>query len=217
MRLWCGLLLFLALGCASSITRLDGEFPTPIGRARGACEEAAWLVVAPTRVQVIEHSGRRATTRDDGVGLYKVGAKLPEPIPTVADSLRSELPSVDQHVAEVRSYDTRTWTAAGLGAASLIAIGVGTALFASAFKTDSVTGTPNTDGTQAGVGASLVLTGFGLGIAGLAVNPGQAKRTQAEAARYTFLPPKDSRAHVVRWTHMCNQAVRTRCERVASP
>ena len=217
MRWLCGPLLFLALGCASTVTRLDGEFPAPIGPARGACEQADWLVVAPTRVQLIERSGQRATTLDDSVALYKVGATHPEALPPLADSLRGELPGIDQRVDQVRSYDRRTWTAAGLGAAGLIAIGVGTALFVSAFKTDPVTDTPHTDGTQAGVGAGLVLTGFGLGIAGLAINPGQAQRSQAEAARYAFLPPKESRAQVVTWTQSYNQAVRTRCERAPSP
>ncbi|MEI9940162.1 MAG: hypothetical protein WDO69_23320 [Pseudomonadota bacterium] len=217
MRLLCGSLVFLVLGCASTVTRLDGEFPAPLGPARGACEQAEWLVVAPTRVQFIARNGHRSTSRDDGVALYKVGAKRPEPIPPLADALRTELPSVEQHVAQVQSYDRRAWTAAGLGVASLIAIGVGTALFASAFKTDPVTGQPATNGTQAGVGAGLVLGGFGLGIAGLAVNPGQALRSQAEAARYTFLPPKDSREHVVTWTQSYNQAVRIRCERAPSP
>jgi hypothetical protein len=217
MRLFCSPLLFLALGCASTVTRLDGEFPAPIGPARGACEQAEWLVVAPTRVQLIERGGRRATPRDDGVALYKVGATHPQAIPPLADSLRKELPSVDERVDQVRSYDTRSWTALGLGAAGLIAIGVGTALFVTGFKTDPVTEKPATDGTQVGVGAGLVLGGFGLGIAGLAVNPGQAERSQVEAARYTFLPPKDSREKVVTWTQSYNQAVRVRCERAPSP
>jgi hypothetical protein len=217
MRRFCSPLLFLALGCASTVTRLDGEFPAPIGPARGACEQAEWLVVAPTRVQFIERGGRRSTPRDDGVALYKVGANHPEAIPPLADSLRPHLPSVDEHVEQVRSYDTKSWTALGLGAAGLIAIGVGTALFVSAFKTDPVTEKPTTDSTQVGVGAGVALGGFGLGIAGLAINPGQAQRSQAEAARYTFLPPKDARENVVKWTQSYNQAVRARCERAPSP
>src|SRR3954466_1623533 len=136
MRLACGALLFVTLGCASTVTRLDGEFPAPIGPARDACEQANWLVVAPTRVQFIEKTGLRTTPRDDGVALYRVGAAKPEPIPEHAESLRAALPSVDEHVDRAHDYDTKTWTAAGLGAAGLIAIGVGTALFVSAFKTD---------------------------------------------------------------------------------
>ena len=217
MRLLCGALLLLPLSCASTITRLDGEFPAPIGPARGACEQEEWLVVAPTRVQFIERSGQRSTPRDDGVALYKVGAKHPEAIPPLAGSMQNELPGIDERVDRTRRYDTRTWAAAGLGAAGLIAIGVGTALFITAFKSDSETQKPITDGTQAGVGAGFVLGGFGLGIAGLAVNPGQAQRSQAEAARYAFLPPKDSREHVVTWTQSYNQSVRERCARAPAP
>src|SRR3954470_18991838 len=152
MRLACGALLFVTLGCASTVTRLDGEFPAPIGPARDACEQANWLVVAPTRVQFIEKTGLRSTPRDDGVALYKVGARHPEPIGNYADAMREQLPSVDEHVTRARNYDTKTWTAAGLGAAGLIAIGVGTALFVSSFKTDPATQDQKIDGTEAGVG-----------------------------------------------------------------
>ncbi len=217
MRLVCGALLFLTLGCASTVTRLDGEFPAPIGPARSACERGDWLVVAPTRVQFIEETGLRSTPRDDGVALYKVGARRPEPISTHADSLRQQLPSVDDQVDRAHSYDTKTWTAAGLGAAAIVAIGVGTALFVTSFKTDPATQGQKIDGTEAGIGGALVLGGFGLGIAGLALNPGQTERSRAEAARYAFLPPKDPRHAVVTWTQSYNQAVRDRCARAPSP
>ena len=216
MRAVCGGLLLLTMGCASTVTRLDGEFPAPIGPAKDACEQADWLVVAPTRVQFVEPSGLRSAPRDDGVALYKVGAKRPEPIPPLAGSMETNLPSVDEHVDKVHSYDTRSWAAAGLGAAGLIAITVGTALFVSSFKTNAQS-QQQIDGTEAGVGAGLVLGGFGLGIAGLALNPGQGERSRAEAARYVFLPPKDARENVVTWTQSYNQAVRTRCERAPSP
>jgi hypothetical protein len=216
MRAACGALLFLSLGCASTVTRLDGEFPAPIGPAKGACEEADWLVVAPTRVQFVEATGLRSTPRDDGVSLYKVGEKHPQPIPSLAGSMNTDLPGIDEHVDRAHSYDTKTWAAAGLGAAGLIAITVGAALFVSSFKTDA-NQQQKIDGTEAGIGSGLVLGGFGLGIAGLALNPGQAERSRAEAARYVFLPPKDSRDNVVTWTQSYNQAVRTRCERAPSP
>ena len=216
MRAACGALLFITLGCASTVTRLDGEFPAPIGPSKGACEEADWLVVAPTRVQLVEQNGQRSTPRDDGVSLYKVGAKHPESIPSLASAMNPDLPNIDEHVDKAHSYDTKTWTAAGLGGAALIAIGVGAALFASSFKTDA-NQQQKIDGTEAGVGAGLVLGGFGLGIAGLSFNPGQAERSRAEAARYVFLPPKDTRDSVVTWTQTYNQAVRTRCERAPSP
>jgi len=217
MRAVCGALLLVTMGCASTVTRLDGEFPAPIGAARGICEQADWLVVAPTRVQFIEKTGQRSTPRDDGVALYKVGAKRPEEIPPLAESLRPELPSVDEHVERAHRYDVKTWTAAGLGAAGIIALGVGTALFVSSFKTDPITQKQKVDGTAAGGGGALVLVGFGLGITGLALNPGQAERSRAEAARYAFLPPNDRRENVVTWTQSYNQAVRDRCERAPSP
>jgi hypothetical protein len=217
MKLLCGPLLLLALGCASTVTRLDGEFPTAIGPARSSCERAGWLVVAPTRVQFIEGGGKRSTRRDDGLALYRVGAQQPEAIPTLAEPLRAEVPGLEQRIQQTRSYDTRKWAAAGLGAAGLIAIGVGTALFVTAFKSDPVSQQPTTDGTQVGLGAGVALAGFGLGIAGLALNPGQAQRSQAEAARYAFLPPTDSPERVVTWTQTYNQAVRARCERGPSP
>src|SRR5882724_12621718 len=159
MRAACGALLFVTLGCASTVTRLDGEFPAPIGPAKGACEQADWLVVAPTRVQLVEQTGLRSTPRDDGVSLYKVGAKRPESIPSLAGATSSSyLPSVDEHVSKARSYDTKMWTAAGLGGAALIAIGVGAALFVSSFKTDA-NQQQKVDGTEAGIGAGLVLGG----------------------------------------------------------
>lgn len=216
MRVACSAFLFVTLGCASTVTRLDGEFPAPIGPAKGACEEADWLVVAPTRVQLVEKTGLRSTPRDDGVALYKVGAKRPESIPSLAGAMNVDLPNIDEHVDKAHSYDTKTWAAAGLGGAALIAIGIGAALFVSSFKTDA-NQQQQIDGTEAGIGAGLVLGGFGLGIAGLSLNPGQAERSRAEAARYVFLPPKDTKDSVVTWTQTYDQAVRTRCERAPSP
>jgi len=224
MRALCGALLLLLTGCASTVTRLDGEFPAPIGPAKNQCEKAEWLVVAPTRTEFIEPSGKHATPRDDGVALYRVGAKRPESIPALADQMGHESPTFSEHARVVRSYDSKTWAAAGLGAAGIVAIGIGTALFVSSFKTRDVRqgdGTLNqeqhVDGTEAGLGGGLVLGGFGLGIVGLALNPGQAERTRAEAARYVFLPPKDPRENVVTWTQTYNQAVRDRCARAPSP
>jgi len=224
MRVFCGALLILTTGCASTVTRLDGEFPAPIGAAKGECEKVDWLVVAPTRAKFVEPSGRHATPRDDGVALYHVGDRRPVSIPALADEMGHESPTFAEHSDIVRSYDTKTWAAAGLGAAGIIAIGVGTALFVSSFKTKSITqsdGTPGSqqdiDGTEAGIGGGLVLAGFGLSIVGLALNPGQAARSRAEAARYVFLPPKDPRENVVTWTQTYNQAVRDRCGRAPSP
>jgi len=224
MRVLCGALLMLTMGCASTVTRLDGEFPAPIGPAKNECEKTEWLVVAPTRAEFVEPSGKHTTQRDDGVALYRVGAKRPESIPALAGEMGHESPTFADHSDIVRAYDSKTWAAAGLGAAGLIAIGVGTALFVASFKTQSVKQSDGSvgqeqkiDGTEAGIGGGLVLAGFGLGIVGLALNPGQAERSRAEAARYVFFPPKDPRENVVTWTQTYNQAVRDRCERAPSP
>lgn len=224
MRVPCAALLLFTMGCASTVTRLDGEFPAPIGAAKTECEKAEWLVVAPTRAEFVEPSGRHATPRDDGVALYRIGARRPESIPSLAAQMGHESPSFADHSDIAHSYDTKTWSAAGLGAAGIVAIGVGTAIFIASFKTKNITQSDGTigqqqdiDGTEAGIGGGLVLAGFGLGIVGLALNPGQAERSRAEAARYVFFPPKDPRENVVTWTQTYNQAVRDRCERARSP
>jgi hypothetical protein len=224
MRLWCGALLILTTGCASTVTRLDGEFPAPIGPAKNECEKAEWLVVSPTRAQFVEPSGRLATPRDDGVALYRLGARHPESIPGLADEMGQGSPTFADHSDIAHSYDTKTWAAAGLGAAGIVAIAIGTVLVVSSFKTKNVTQSDGSlgqqqdiDGTEAGIGGGLVLAGLGLGIVGLALNPGQSERSRAEAARYVFLPPKDPRENVVTWTQTYNQAVRDRCKRAPSP
>ncbi len=218
MRALCSAVLILTTGCATTVTRLDGEYPTPVGPAKTECEKADWLVVAPTRAQFVEPSGKQATPRDDGVALYRVGSRKPEAIPDLAPKLGNGATTFGEHADIVRSYDANTWAAAGLGAAGVIAIAVGTAVFISAFKTKNTLESDGTtsqqqdvSGSRAGIGGGLVLAGFGLGITGLALNPGQAERARAETARYVFLPPKDPRENVVTWTQTYNQAVRDRC------
>lgn len=213
------MLLILTTSCASTVTRLDGEFPNPIGAAKNDCEKTDWLVVAPTRASFVEKSGKHSAHRDDGFALYHVGESRPVSLPSLADSMGHNSPEFAERSATVRSYDTRTWTAAGLGAAGILAIGIGTGLFIASFKTkNGATGQEQkVDGTEAGIGGALVLGGFGLGIAGIALNPGQAERSRAEASRYVFLPPQDKADQVVTWTQTYNQAVRDRCERAPSP
>lgn len=206
-------------GCASTVTRLDGEFATPAGRARDACERADWLVVAPTRAEVVEAGAKTAMPRDDGAALYRVGDKEPQSIIALGETLTHPPPRFDEHAEHVRKYDTKRIVAAGLGTAGVIAIGVGTALFISAFRSERV---QNPDGTsdeeqringgRAATGGITVGLGLGLGIAGIAVNPSHAERSRAEAARYVFLPPTDSRDSVLDYAERHNQAVRERCE-----
>jgi hypothetical protein len=220
MRALCGAVLLVQLGCASTVVRLDGEFETPVGAARTACEKEDWLVVAPTRAEFVDEKGRRSQTRDDGVALYRVGASRPESIPSLADDMGQDSPSFARHGPPVRSHDTKQVIAGSLGVAGVLAIVAGTILFVSSFETETVQAPDGTsdqqqriDGLRAGLGGGLVGVGFGLGIAGIAVNPGQAERSRAEAARYVFLPPEDRREEVVEMTAKYNQAVRARCER----
>src|SRR5690606_41276172 len=75
------LALLSTSGCATTVYRLDGEFETPAGRAAGPCEVRDWLVVAPTRAEIVPEGSKRSMTEDDGVGRYRGGEDAPEAIP----------------------------------------------------------------------------------------------------------------------------------------
>lgn len=214
--------LFLgSLGCASTVSRLDGDFAAPAGPARTDCEKQDWLVVAPTRAELFDSEGRREV-RDDGFGLYQVGARDPESIPSLADELGGSFGSFDRHREVVQPYDRKRVLAGSLGAAGLVALGIGTFLFVSSFSSDAggdngLEEDQSVDTSQAALGGVLVGVGFGLGIAGIAVSPGQAERSRAEAARYAFLPPDDSREAISGAVARRNQRIRERCGRAAAP
>lgn len=220
MRGVCALvLLTFASGCATTVHRLDGEHLTPAGLARTACEKQDWLVVAPTRAEFVDKHGVKSQTRDDGVGLYQVGATRPVSIPSLRDDMGGG-PMFLRHSEAVKSHDTKQAVASGLGVAGAIAVAVGTILFVSAFSTEqSSSGEENQKvaGGRLAAGGLTVGAGFGLGIAGISVNPGQAERSRAEAARYVFFPPQEPKEDVVEMTGRYNQAVRERCERPAAP
>lgn len=220
MRGFGVLLLFsLGSGCATTVHRLDGELKTPAGPARSECEQRDWLVVSPTRADFVDKNGIKSQTRDDGVALYRVGASRPESIPSLSDDMGGG-PSFARHAAAVRSHDTKQLVAGGLGIAGAIAVAVGTVLFVNAFGTErTATGDEEQkiSGGLLAAGAVTIGAGFGLGIAGITVNPGQAERSRAEAARFVYLPPEDPRADVLAMTGRYNQAVRDRCERRSAP
>jgi hypothetical protein len=220
MRGVCALvLLTFSTGCATTVHRMDGEFATPAGVARNDCEKQDWLVVSPTRADFVDKNGIRSQTRDDGVGLYRVGSSRPESIPALSDDMGGG-PSFERHSKAVRGHDTKQIVAGSLGAAGAIAVAIGTVLFVSAFGTQrSATGDEEQkiDSGRAVGGGITVGLGFGLGIAGIAVNPGQAERSRAEAARHVYFPPEDPKADVLEMTGRYNQAVRDRCERRAAP
>jgi hypothetical protein len=212
-------LLVFATGCATTVHRLDGEFPTRAGLARTECETRDWLVASPTRADFVDQHGIKSETRDDGVALYRVGASRPESIPSLSDDMGGG-PSFARHAEAVRSHDTKQLVAGGLGAAGLIAVAIGTVLFVNAFSTEHTASGDEEQKVSGGglaAGAITIGAGFGLGIAGITVNPGQAERSRAEAARYVYLPPEDPKDDVLAMTARYNQAVRDRCVRRSAP
>jgi len=219
MRAAAVLCLGLVVGCASSAQRLGSEVPTSAGPARTPCAQRSWLVVAPTRTEYADVGDRDTHTRKDGLGLYRVGQSSPESIPGLA----SELPAsamLERHANAVHHFDNKRLVAAGLGAAGLVAIAVGTVLFVNAFETTKTTSSTgavseqqHVSSSRAALGGVLVGVGFGLGIGGLVVNPGQAERARADSLRYTFLPPDDSPDDVKSMVSQHNEQVKQRCER----
>jgi hypothetical protein len=220
MRGVCALvLLTFVSGCATTVHRMDGELPTRAGAARTSCEKQDWLVVSPTRAEFVDKYGVKSQTRDDGVSLYQVGASRPVPIPSLSDDMGGG-PVFVRHSEAVRSHDTKQVVASGLGIAGAVALAVGTILFVSAFGTErSASGeeSQKISGGRLAAGGITVGLGFGLGIAGISMNPGQAERSRAEAARYVFFPPQEPKEDVAEMIGRYNQAVRDRCERRPAP
>jgi hypothetical protein len=218
MQRFAALALIAVTGCASTVHRLDGEYPTPSGRAGTACEKQDWLVVAPTRADIVEEGHKSPTIRDDGAALYKVGEDFPESITGMEDELGRHAPETfARHADAVSSYDTKRIVAGSLGAAGIIAIGVGTGIFIGGFgeeqrNADGMVINDSTDDSQIITGAVTVGIGLALGIAGIAINPRYPERSRGDAARYVFLPPEDSRDLAVDLAEKHNQAVRERCE-----
>lgn len=217
-RLWVALLV-PALGCASTVVRLPGELPTQSGNARNACESTEWLVLAPTQSQEVSHSGRSSVARKDGFGVYRVGEDHPEKIPGLAERLGSS-PIVERHKAGVERHDQKQLLAAGLGGAGLIALGIGSYLFATSFETKKTTASDGSvdeeqdiDGGRIAGASALIAAGFGLGIAGIIVSPGAGERAKADQSRYVFTPPEDDPEAVKSMVDRHNASVRDRCSK----
>jgi hypothetical protein len=212
-------LLTFSSGCATTVHRMDGEFPTEAGPAKTECEKQDWLVVSPTRAEFVDKNGVKSQTRDDGLSLYRVGESRPVSIPSLSDDMGGG-PSFARHAEGVKSHDTKQVVAGGLGVASVIAMTVGTILFVSAFETVRAANGDEEHKVSAARAAGGGITfgvGFGLGIAGIAVNPGQAERSRAEASRFVYFPPEDPKDDVIQMTGRYNQAVRDRCSRRPAP
>ncbi len=213
-------LLTFASGCSTTVHRMDGDFPTAAGVAKSDCEKQDWLVVSPTRAEFVDKHGVHSETRDDGVALYRIGATRPVSIPSLADDMGGG-PSFARHSDAVRNHDTKQLVAGGLGVVSAIAVAVGTILFVGAFGTQNDgSGHPvqKIDAGRAVAGGVVTIgLGFGLGIGAIAVNPGQAERSRADASRFVYLPPEEPKTDVLEMTGRYNQAVRDRCERRSAP
>src|SRR5690349_1621082 len=122
MRGVCALvLLTFSTGCATTVHRMDGDFPTAAGVARTACEKQDWLVVSPTRAEFAAKHGVKSESRDDGVALYRIGESRPVSIPSLSDDMGGG-PSFVKHSDAVRSHDTKQVVAGSLGAAGAIAV-----------------------------------------------------------------------------------------------
>lgn len=215
-RLWAALLIPV-FGCASTVSRLPGELSTPSGSARNPCESSHWLVLAPTQSQEVTESGRSSKPRTDGFGAYEVGAAHPEKIPGLAERLGSS-PIIDRHRAGVERHDQKQLLAGGLGAAGLIALGIGSYLFATSFDTQKKTASDGTVGEEQKInggriagGSLLIAAGFGLGIAGIVVSPNAGERARADQKRYVFTPPEDEPEVIKGMIDDHNREVRDRC------
>ncbi len=213
------LALVFVVGCASTVGRLPGDVSAPPGAPQGACESESWLVVGKTRSQEPTGSGRTTEPRDDGLGLYRVGASSPEFIPGLAEELGPS-PLLLHHTEPVKRYDQKRWLAAGLGGVGIVALGVGSYFFATSFKTETTTASDGSrdekqkiEGGRIALGTTLFVVGLGLGVGGLIVNPSATDRARADQQRYVFLPSEDNPEAVKSLVGKHNESVRDRCKR----
>ncbi|HOU93055.1 MAG TPA: hypothetical protein PLU22_18505 [Polyangiaceae bacterium] len=211
-------LALLHLGCATTVTRLEGEIPTPAGAAQGPCEEERWLSLSPTRYEAMSDSGTSSEYREDGLGLYREGDRHPRSITALEEDLGPS-PLLPPHRDATRAYDRDRVIAGSLGLLGIAAMGLGAGLFATSFETET-TGVPPAveeeqvvDTGRAVTGAVLMAAGFGVAIGGIALNPTHAERARAQTARYVFLPGQEDREAVVRLVADHNDELRTTCAR----
>ena len=108
MRGVCALvLLTFSSGCASTVHRMDGDFPTAAGVAKSECEKQDWLVVSPTRAEFVTNGVRseRVTTRR----VYRIGES---PRSSKLDDDRAADPAC-QASNPVRTRHNRWWREPG--------------------------------------------------------------------------------------------------------
>lgn len=209
-------LLLLTTGCASTVYRLDGEFETPAGPAANPCETKDWLVVAPTRAEVVPEGGRVSQAEDDGVGLYHVGSDSPESITGLKNDLEKHggKDILSEKAEIVQPYDQKRIISGSLGVAGVGALVIGSVLMVQSFETEESANHDEEQSINAGkltVGAIVMAVGLGLGVAGVAINPTHAERTRASAKRYVFMPDELPRQDVEKIVGGYNEDVRERC------
>lgn len=212
-----------ALGCGTTVTRLDGTVPTSAGPARTVCEKESWIVIAPTRREVVAPGKKDSEPVDDGVGLYRLGEKSPLAIPDQRPELGPS-PMLDRHAEGVEEFDRDRIIAGGLGAAGALAVIIGTVVFVNAFETKTTVAADGSRDDETEVNGStmrnallLFGAGIGLGISGVIVNPGHDERVKADASRYVFAPPRDNITDVQGMVSVHNEKVRSRCEAAGNP
>lgn len=209
--------LIATVSCGSTVYRVAGQDIAPSGPARTECEEKQWLVLAPTNARIADPVTKLASTHQ-GLGIYRVGSQEPLDLPDLRTSLPPS-PILERKAHEVEPYDERRYWAIGLGSGGAIAMAIGTMLFVSAFETVKNSQGENQQhirGGRAAFGAISIGTGFGLGIAGLVVNPNHAARTRANASRYVFLPDQDDPKAVEGLVRQHNDDARDRCQQSPS-
>lgn len=210
------LALLLTTGCATTVYRLDGEFETPAGPAENPCETKDWLVVAPTRAEVVPEGRKLSITEDEGVGLYHVGSDSAESLTGLKSVLEAHggKDILDEKTEVLEPYDQKRILSGALGVAGVGALVVGSVLLVKSFETRKL---PNNDEEQSinssklTVGAIVMAVGLGLGVAGVAINPTHAERTRANAKRYVFASDELPREDVQQIVGGYNQGVRERC------
>src|SRR5690606_8148072 len=206
------LALLSTSGCATTVYRLDGEFETPAGRAAGPCEVRDWLVVAPTRAEIVPEGSKRSITEDDGVGLYRVGEDAPQSITGFSDQLSpyGGRDVMARKVEAVQAYDRKRIISGSLGIAGIATLAIGGVLFTQSFQTVESGGEEEQriDSARLTTGAVVALLGLGMGIAGVVVNPSHEERTRANATRYVFTPEDMPREEVQAMVGGYNEDVR---------
>jgi hypothetical protein len=217
MRLWGLGIVWLCAGCSLSVSRLDGEVQTPAGPARTECEEEDWLVLAPTRSLLVSTEGTASEARRDSLGLYAVGGDRPKSITRLERQGLGPSPLLPPHREATAKYDRNRVMSLTFGGVGMVVMGVGAAVFASAFETVTVGGGNEEelqiDKGKGAAGAILMGIGLGWGIAGLALTPSISERTRAQSYRYTFTPENDPEEEVIALVAAHNEDVRAECAR----